>query len=77
MKDSLANEHNLFQDSISKHSRNSSDLIFNKHLINNEIEDIVLNKETLQNELRKYGKQLNDRLTLDEIAELVDKLNNV
>jgi hypothetical protein len=76
MNDSV-NQDNLINESKHKHSQDSSRVFIGDNLVKNESDKTVFNKELLQEELYKYGKNLNDLLTIDEIAELIDKMNNV
>jgi hypothetical protein len=76
MNDSV-NQNNLINESKHKHSRDSSRVFISDNLMKSGFEKTQYDKELLQEELNKYGKNLNDMLSIEEIAELIDKMNNV
>ena len=60
-----------------KLSRNPSFLTLKNNNSKSELDEVEYNISFLEKEIKKHGYQLSDKLTQEQIANLMDKLNDV
>ena len=73
----IINDLSFYHENNLKFSRNSSNISMNMSNSKFEPDIVNFNASFIDKEIKKYGSQLTDRLNIEQISLLIDKLNEV
>ena len=73
----IINDLSFYHENNLKFSRNSSNISMNMSNSKFEPDIVNFNASFIDKEIKKYGYQLTDRLNIEQISLLIDKLNEV